>query len=97
MYRVGNTPGYQFMRSLNWAPQPVKCQAMSEELNGSFENGDAFKFTGPCVDCLQSEGGTPVEPTPETLSVHAGEREGRPRVADALTTPIVQTSTYSFK
>lgn len=31
-----------------------------------------------------------------TLAVHAGERAGRPRVSDALTTPIVQTSTYTF-
>eukprot|EP00191_Tetraselmis_sp_GSL018_P008869 CAMPEP_0177607726 /NCGR_PEP_ID=MMETSP0419_2-20121207/18076_1 /TAXON_ID=582737 /ORGANISM="Tetraselmis sp., Strain GSL018" /LENGTH=590 /DNA_ID=CAMNT_0019102337 /DNA_START=73 /DNA_END=1844 /DNA_ORIENTATION=+ len=34
---------------------------------------------------------------PGTLSVHAGEREGRPRVSDSLTTPIVQTSTYWFR
>jgi len=32
-----------------------------------------------------------------TLSVHGGERGGRPRVSDSLTTPIVQTSTYTFK
>lgn len=32
-----------------------------------------------------------------TASVHGGERSGRPRVADALTTPIVQTSTYWFR
>jgi hypothetical protein len=29
--------------------------------------------------------------------VHSGERAGRPFIGDALTTPIVQTSTYSFK
>lgn len=34
---------------------------------------------------------------PGTQSVHGGEREGRPRVSDSLTTPIVQTSTYTFK
>ncbi|KAJ9519956.1 hypothetical protein QJQ45_014682 [Haematococcus lacustris] len=34
---------------------------------------------------------------PSTKSVHAGERAGRPQIADALTTPIVQTSTYWFK
>lgn len=34
---------------------------------------------------------------PGTLSVHGGERGGRPKVSDALTTPIVQTSTYTFK
>lgn len=31
-----------------------------------------------------------------TLAVHGGERIGRPKVSDALTTPIVQTSTYTF-
>ncbi|KAL4423773.1 hypothetical protein ABPG75_001074 [Micractinium tetrahymenae] len=32
-----------------------------------------------------------------TRAVHAGERAGRPRVSDSLTTPIVQTSTYAFQ
>lgn len=32
-----------------------------------------------------------------TVAVHGGEREGRPRISDSLTTPIVQTSTYSFR
>jgi cystathionine gamma-synthase len=32
-----------------------------------------------------------------TRAVHGGEREGRPRVADSLTTPIVQTSTFWFR
>ena len=30
-------------------------------------------------------------------AVHGGEREGRPRVSDSLTTPIVQTATYWFR
>lgn len=34
---------------------------------------------------------------PSTTAVHGGERSGRPRVADSLTTPIVQTSTYHFR
>lgn len=36
---------------------------------------------------------------PSTLTVHSGENKGRLRqgVADSLTTPIVQTSTYTFK
>lgn len=29
--------------------------------------------------------------------MHGGERGGRPRVSDSLTTPIVQSSTYTFK
>lgn len=32
-----------------------------------------------------------------TLSVHGGERLGRPRVSDCLATPICQTSTYTFQ
>jgi len=32
-----------------------------------------------------------------TQAIHAGERGGRPRVSDSLTTPIVQTSTYTFR
>ncbi|PNH10730.1 Cystathionine gamma-synthase, chloroplastic [Tetrabaena socialis] len=32
-----------------------------------------------------------------TAAVHGGERSGRPNVADSLTTPIVQTSTYHFR
>lgn len=31
-----------------------------------------------------------------TTSVHGGERQGRPRVSDSLTTPVVMTSTYHF-
>ena len=36
-------------------------------------------------------------PGTSTRAVHGGEREGRPRVSDALTTPIVQTATYWFR
>jgi cystathionine gamma-synthase len=32
-----------------------------------------------------------------TQAVHNGEREGRPRVSDSLTTPVCMTSTYWFK
>jgi cystathionine gamma-synthase len=34
---------------------------------------------------------------PGTLTVHGGERLGRPRVSDCLTTPICQTSTFTFQ
>ncbi|MFQ5514165.1 MAG: trans-sulfuration enzyme family protein [Myxococcota bacterium] len=34
---------------------------------------------------------------PSTRAVHGGEQEGRPRVSDSLTTPIVQSSTYWFR
>ena len=96
VYRVAKCPEYHFMRSLQWKPQPIRLQAISEELEQKLA-AEEFVFSGPCVDCLQSEGDSPVRPKPETLSVHAGEREGRPRVADSLTTPIVQTATYTFR
>jgi cystathionine gamma-synthase len=37
------------------------------------------------------------KPASSTSAVHSGEREGRPRVSDSITTPIVQTSTYWFR
>ena len=40
--------------------------------------------------CAVSE---PVQALQFDLSVHAGERAGRPRVYDSLTTPIVQVHT----
>ena len=38
-----------------------------------------------------------ARPKTATTTVHAGERKGRPNVSDSLTTPIVQTSTYTFR
>ena len=32
-----------------------------------------------------------------TQSIHAGERGGRPRISDTVTTPIVQTATFTFR
>jgi cystathionine gamma-synthase len=34
---------------------------------------------------------------PSTRAVHGGERGGRPRVSDSLSTPIVQTATFWFR
>jgi len=34
---------------------------------------------------------------PSTRAVHGGERDGRPRVTDSVTTPIVQSATYWFR
>ncbi|MCP4005964.1 MAG: aminotransferase class I/II-fold pyridoxal phosphate-dependent enzyme [bacterium] len=39
----------------------------------------------------------PRKPGSSTRAVHGGEREGRPSVADSLTTPVVQSSTYWFR
>ena len=94
MYRVGACPQYQFQRSLNWQPRPVRCQAISEELLAAAEE-DNFRFNGLQTDSTQIYGAAPV--SQDTLSVHGGEREGRPRVSDSLTTPIVQTATYTFR
>nr|QKY14831.1 cystathionine gamma-synthase (CGS) [Polytomella parva] len=51
------------------------------------------------VSAVSVENGVPKVKSVDlsTSSVHAGERIGRPKVSDALTTPIVQTSTYFFK
>jgi O-acetylhomoserine/O-acetylserine sulfhydrylase-like pyridoxal-dependent enzyme len=32
-----------------------------------------------------------------TRAVHGGEREGKPRVGDSITTPIVQSATFWFR
>jgi len=53
-------------------------------------SGDAdFRANGAQADrSVEIYGPAPVGQ--DTLSVHGGEREGRPRVSDSLTTPIVQ-------
>lgn len=61
--------------------------------NGSDGAGEA----GPSNQPLSSPNGGSPPAAQDTLSVHAGEKAGRPRVADSLTTPIVQTSTYTFR
>ncbi|KAK9823211.1 hypothetical protein WJX72_001111 [[Myrmecia] bisecta] len=89
VYRVGGCPHYQFMRSLQWQQKPFSVHAMSQDLQHreEGENG-AGLYTREWAREDLSAG---------TLSVHGGERDGRPRVSDSLTTPIVQTSTYTFK
>ncbi len=94
VFRVAGCPQYQFLRSHNWQPRAVKVQAISEELLAR-EEEDNFRFNGVQIDSTQIYGERPV--SQETLSVHGGEREGRPRVSDSLTTPIVQTATYTFR
>lgn len=57
----------------------------------------------PALQNSENGNGTPPELdalkgcSPGTISVHGGERAGRPRVSDSLTTPLVQTSTYTFR
>jgi len=45
----------------------------------------------------QQHMGLPKTARPGTISVHGGERSGRPKVKDSLTTPIVQTATFTFE
>lgn len=54
------------------------------------------KDTGKETPHASSAPSSPPVMKPSTAAVHGGERTGRPRVRDALTTPIVQTSTYWF-
>lgn len=76
--------------TLKWGRKPAtKVQAVSEEviegldLHSTHEGNGASQATAPV--------------TQSTLSVHAGESGGRPKVADSLTTPICCTSTYYFQ
>lgn len=64
-------------------------QEKAEEGAGSWDKEELQ------VSCGNGEG-KQKKWTSGTASVHAGERDGRPRVSDSLTTPIVQTSTYRF-
>lgn len=71
------------------------CTSEAEE-ERDFEDG----IQSCSEQILESEvarTGTWGSSSTSTLSVHAGERGGRPKVSDSLTTPIVQTSTYFFK
>ena len=60
-----------------------------------FAGGNGVAEARPAARLTPNGGAPPA--AQGTLSVHAGEKEGRPRVADSLTTPIVQTSTYTFR
>lgn len=91
----------------------VRCSVTSDvALSGgsAFRRNNTFRVCGPRkghaarrlvvrMDGVQSDNGTKTvnNANLSTSSVHAGERGGRPRTADSLTTPIVQTATYTFK
>ena len=50
------------------------------------------------IRCANKKGSTEGKKwSDSTQAVHNGEREGRPRVSDCLTTPVCMTSTYWFK
>ena len=106
VYRKAGCPWWQFCRSLKWQQRPTQLRAISEELvarqaepiqlNGSSHSGSTLELDD--VSSIQAANSIPpCELQPGTTSVHGGERDGRPRVSDSLTTPIVQTATYTFQ
>ena len=64
----------------------IKAQAQNNKVNASVAES-----------LTPVQNGKSGNMSPGTIAVHGGEREGRPRVSDSLTTPIVQTSTYTFR
>ena len=68
-------PGH--LRRLRVAPEQLESLQFDHSSNGS--NGGAPPEDPTLCGCSTA-----------TLSVHGGERAGRPRVYDSLTTPIVQ-------
>ena len=95
VFRVAHCPQYQFLRGLGcWQARPVAVRAISEELVQR-EHAETLLMNGASLDHLADI--PPRQQSTDTTLVHAGERAGRPRVADALTTPIVQTSTFTFR
>ena len=94
VFRVASCPHYQFLRALNYQASPVSTRAISEELVQAVNEGNGH-MNGASLDHLPDV--SPRQQRTETITVHAGERGGRPNVADSLTTPIVQTATFTFK
>ena len=94
VFRVASCPHYQFLRALNFQASPVSTRAISEELVQAV-NADNVHMNGANLDQLPDV--NPRQQRIETTAVHAGERGGRPKVADSLTTPIVQTATFTFR
>lgn len=90
MHRVvgcSNQPGKSTLR---WGRKPAtKVQAVSEEVVDSISGNGTHKGNGSVAQSASIK--------QSTLSVHAGESGGRPKVADSLTTPICCTSTYYFQ
>ena len=90
VHRVVGCSNQQTDSTLRWGRKPAtKVQAVSEEVieglttHANHDGNGASAKTAPV--------------TQSTLSVHAGESGGRPKVADSLTTPICCTSTYYFQ
>ena len=90
VHRVVDCSNQQRDSTLKWGRKPAtKVQAVSEEVIEGLASHSTHDGNGV------SPKTAPV--TQSTLSVHAGESGGRPKVADSLTTPICCTSTYYFQ
>ena len=106
VYRKAGCPWWQFCRSVKWQQRPVELRAISEELvarqsepiqlHGTHLNGAPLELEDSS-NGQTADSRTPGDLRAGTTSVHGGERDGRPRVSDSLTTPIVQTATYTFQ
>eukprot|EP00891_Asterochloris_glomerata_P001122 jgi/Astpho2/1122/fgenesh1_pm.00020_%23_9_t len=94
--------------TLRWGrQQPQRVQAVSEEVLQLDEPEKASNGAQPGAGNGNGNGAAPANgkgngvglaPLSQSLvSIHAGERAGRPRIEDMLTTPIALTSTYFFK
>ena len=92
VFRVQRCPQWQFMRGLCCSNRPMAVHAISEEL---VQRGHEQLVNGASLQHLEQC--SPRQQSTETTIIHAGEREGRPRVSDSLTTPIVQTATFTFR
>ncbi len=79
---------------LDVPPAEAEAPARGDGADGAAEAGAGAGAPAPAA--AAPHGGAPPA-AQGTLAVHAGEKDGRPRVADSLTTPIVQTSTYTFR
>ncbi len=102
VYRKAGCPWWHFCRSLKWQQRPTELRAISEELVA--RQAEPVQLNGaPLLDLDTSSSAQAADSPsihkqePGTTSVHGGERDGRPRVSDSLTTPIVQTATYTFQ
>lgn len=75
--------------------QVAQAQIPEAEVVPEISNG----HQSPAQSSTHENHYEPPVMAPSTMAVHGGENNGRLRqgVADSLTTPIVQTSTYTFK
>ena len=103
LHRLADLPrGEPDYLTLQCAPPASLMQVLQLDEPESASNGaqpSAGNGNGNGAAPSGSKGnGVGLAPLSQSLvSIHAGERAGRPRIEDMLTTPIALTSTYFFK